>query len=67
MSEKIQVKRYKSPDGTVRHIKDGKLHNADGPSLIHPDGREEYWVDGKKTTKEGQELYRGMLFLKGIN
>jgi antitoxin component YwqK of YwqJK toxin-antitoxin module len=52
MSDKIQVKRYKSPDGTVRHIKDGKLHNADGPALIHPDGKEEYYLNGILLTKD---------------
>ena len=58
------VKRFKSPDGTVRYIKDGKLHNAEGPALIHPDGKEEYYLNGffltkddfKKRKKEGVGL-----------
>ena len=39
----LQVKKYTSPDGTVRYVKDGKLHNWDGPALIHPDGKEEFY------------------------
>lgn len=58
------VKRFKSPDGTIRFIKDGKLHNAEGPALIHPDGKEEYYLNGifltkddfKKRKKEGVGL-----------
>lgn len=46
------VKRFKSPDGTIRHVKDGKLHNAEGPALIHPDGKEEYYLNGIFLTKE---------------
>lgn len=46
------VKRFKSPDGTIRYIKDGKLHNAEGPALIHPDGKEEYYLNGIFLTKE---------------
>ena len=58
------VKRFKSSDGTIRYVKDGKLHNADGPALIHPDGKEEYYLNGifltkddyKKRKKEGVGL-----------
>lgn len=58
------VKRYKSPDGTIRYVKDSKLHNAEGPALIHPDGKEEYYLNGifltkddfKKRKKEGTGL-----------
>ena len=53
MTENINpVKRFKSPDGTVRYIKDGKLHNTNGPALIHPDGKEEYYLNGLFYTKE---------------
>jgi hypothetical protein len=59
-----QPKKIKSPDGTVRHIKDGKLHNADGPAVIYADGKEEYHLNGfqyskddyKKLKKEGTGL-----------
>lgn len=46
------VKKYKSPDGTIRFIKDNKLHNADGPALIHPNGKEEYYLNGILLTKD---------------
>ena len=26
----------------------GKLHRKDGPAVVHADGHEEYWIDGKK-------------------
>ncbi len=46
------TKRFKSPDGTIRYIKDNKLHNPDGPALIHPDGKEEYYFYGILYNKE---------------
>jgi hypothetical protein len=48
----LQIKCVKSPDGTIRYIKDGKLHNPDGPALIYPNGKEEYHVNGFKYSKE---------------
>ena len=61
---KSQIKRLKSTDGTVRYIKEGKLHNPDGPAVIHPNGKEEYHLNGfqyskdeyKKLKKEGNGL-----------
>lgn len=47
-----KVKQIKSPDGTVRHIKDNKLHNAEGPAVVYPDGREEYYLNGILYTKD---------------
>ena len=52
MDSKSQVKRYTSTDGVVRFIKDGKLHNLDGPALIHSDGKEEYYIHGFHYTKD---------------
>lgn len=52
MSDKTPVKRYKSPDGTIRYVKDNKLHNSEGPALIHPDGKEEYFLNGIPYTKD---------------
>jgi len=49
---KSLIKRFKSPDGTIRYIKDGKLHNSEGPALIHPDGKEEYHLNGFLYSKE---------------
>ena len=57
-----QSKRYKSPDGTIRHIWDGKLHNWDGPALI-PEGnmkKREYYLNGiKMSEKQWKEALRG--------
>jgi hypothetical protein len=61
---KNTTKRLKSPDGTIRYIRDNKLHNSEGPALIHPDGKEEYYLNGfmfskdefKKRKKEGEGL-----------
>lgn len=47
-----KVKQIKSPDGTIRHIKDNKLHNAEGPAVVYPDGREEYYLNGILYTKD---------------
>jgi len=35
----LQVKKYTSIDGTVRYMKDGKLHNWEGPAIVHPNGK----------------------------
>lgn len=61
---KIDVRKITSSDGVVRYIKDGKLHNADGPAVVYPDGKEEYHLNGfqftkdefKKRKKEGEGL-----------
>jgi len=64
MSEKTafpQSKRYKSPDGTIRYVWDGKLHNWDGPALI-PEGNtrlREYYLYGiQHTEEEWQQVKR---------
>ena len=36
MTTAVQTKCVKSPDGTIRYIKDNKLHKSEGPALIHP-------------------------------
>ena len=47
-----KVKQIKSPDGTIRHIKDNKLHNTEGPAVIYIDGKEEYYLNGILYTKD---------------
>ena len=50
----IVIKRLKKADGTIAHIKDGKLHNWDGPALI-PQGDKklaEYYIHGIPYTEE---------------
>ena len=49
---KIDIRKITSPDGIVRYIKDGKLHNADGPAVIYTDCKEEYHLNGFQFTKD---------------
>jgi hypothetical protein len=51
-NKKTDIKRIKSPDGIIRYIKDGKLHNAEGPAVIYPGGREEYHLNGFQYSKD---------------
>jgi hypothetical protein len=47
-------KKYKSPDKTIRHVWDGKLHSWEGPALI-PEGdnkRREYYIYGIQYTED---------------
>ena len=55
---KNPVKRYTSPDGTIRYVKDNKLHNSEGPALIHPDGKEEYYLNGFFLTKDDYKKHK---------
>tara|TARA_R110000824_G_scaffold284247_1_gene472565 strand:+ start:230 stop:499 length:270 start_codon:yes stop_codon:yes gene_type:complete len=46
--------KFKTPDGTVVHTWDGKLHNWDGPALI-PEGdkrKREYYIYGIQYDEE---------------
>jgi hypothetical protein len=47
----------------------GKLHNPDGPALIHPDGKQEYYINGimmdKERHKETKRLSNGLPWFKG--
>ena len=52
IDQSLQVKKYTSTDGIVRYMKDGKLHNWEGPAVIHPDGKEEYFINGNEHTKD---------------
>ena len=49
---KFQIKCLKSTDGTIRYVREGKLHNPDGPAVIHPDGKEEYFINGSSFTQD---------------
>jgi hypothetical protein len=53
--------KLKSPDGTIVHYWDGKLHNWEGPALI-PQGNKrlrEYYIHGiQKTEEEFKEAKR---------
>ena len=43
----------KSPDGTVRHIWDNKLHKWDGPAVIRKNGKVEFFLYGFEYTADG--------------
>jgi hypothetical protein len=64
------TKKYVSPDGTIRFIKEGKLHNFDGPALI-PEGnmkKAEWYVFGipysKKQFEEIKKHNNGLPWFK---
>ena len=58
VDETLKTTKYTSPDGTIRHIKDGKLHNWEGPALITPEGKEEYFINGTQHTKDSHKKAR---------
>ena len=58
VDETLKTKKYTSPDGTIRYIKDGKLHNWEGPALITPEGKEEYYINGVQHTKDSHKKAR---------
>ena len=64
------TRRYKSPDGTIRYVKFGQLHNFDGPALI-PEGdykQREYYIYGIQYTEdawgEAKKDWEGIPFYK---
>jgi hypothetical protein len=44
-------------DGTMEWRRNNALHRGDGPAVIHPDGREEYWLKGKQLTTLADFLF----------
>lgn len=53
--KKTVYKSMKTPDGITIHLviepgENPKPHNLNGPAMIYPDGREEYYVNGLKMT-----------------
>lgn len=60
--EETQFYSYSEGDRTV-HYKNGALHREDGPAVVyhgHDDNTrpDEYWLEGKRVTKEEMEAYR---------
>jgi hypothetical protein len=39
-------------EGTMFHFLDGMLHNTNGPAIKNADGREEFYINGKKVTSK---------------
>jgi len=54
----LQTKKFTSTDGTIRYMKDGKLHNWEGPAIITPEGKEEYFINGTQHTKDSWKKAR---------
>ena len=41
------------PDGSLYHLKDGRLHKEDGPAVTRKESEvERYFLDGEQLTKE---------------
>jgi hypothetical protein len=57
-NKKTDIRRITSPDGIIRYVKDGKLHNADGPAVIYPNGKEEYHLNGFQYSKEDYKKHK---------
>ena len=51
------VRTYK--DGSIKHWKDGVLHNENGPAAIYPDGGKFYWVNGEQHRVDGPAMICG--------
>jgi hypothetical protein len=47
-----QSRKLSKPDGTIAYTWDGKLHNWEGPALIPPTGKAEYYLYGLPLTKD---------------
>jgi len=45
-------RKLSKPDGTIAYTWDNKLHNWEGPALIHPDGKSEYHLYGMPLSKD---------------
>ena len=45
-------RKLSKTDGTIAYTWDNKLHNWEGPALIHPDGKEEYHLYGMPLSKD---------------
>ena len=43
---------YTDDGVTLTYYKNGIVHNDKGPAIKHRDGKVEYWLNGKQTTKE---------------
>ena len=52
IDQTFQTKRIKSLDGTIRYIKDNKLHNLEGPAIIYSNGKQEYYLNGISYTRD---------------
>ena len=58
IDQTFQIKCLKSSDGTIRYIKDSKLHNPEGPAVIYSDGKQEYYLNGISYTRDTHKKAR---------
>jgi hypothetical protein len=49
----MKPRKYIRKDGSVRYLQNGVLSNPDGPAVILPTGRKEWWLDGKRHNPHG--------------
>lgn len=45
-------KKLKKADGTIAYVWENQLHNWEGPALIHPGGKKEYYIHGIQYSEE---------------
>jgi len=46
-------------DGVTTYYENGRVHRLDGPAVVYDDKREsEYWLNGKRVTKEEHDKLR---------
>jgi len=64
-----QLKQIKTADGITMYMWKGKLHNTEGPAVIHPNGKKEYYINGIKLSveeyKEAKRNTKGLPWFKG--
>ena len=56
--QELQSSKTKNKDQKTIYYKNGMVHNENGPAIVHKDGKEEYWLEGRKVTKEDVTTYR---------
>ena len=51
------VKRIEHRNGTIEHFNENNhWHREDGPAVIYPDGRKEWWINGKYHREDGPAI-----------
>ena len=42
--------------GIITWNENNKLHRTDGPAIIYPSGKKEYWINGKLHREDGSAI-----------
>ena len=45
------VIKYEHSDGGIDYCRNGRMHNAEGPATIFPDGGVRYYLNGERLTE----------------